>query len=545
MSVRRLMATAGGLVIALAAVPRVQLHAQLQELRQDTKFILEAASSNLLEIRLGQLAQTKATNPAVKQFGQQMVTDHNNLENQLTTSISKNGTQFQPGMTKEDQQEADRLGKISGAEFDRSYMTSMIQHHQKDIAKFQNEGQSVRSAEARQIVATSLPILQQHLNMAIQVGNQVGVNTGVASTTPTGPVTTTPNPPVVTQQPGQVTSQTQADINADTPFIREAASANLMEVHLGQLAQSKATNQAVKQFGQRMVTDHTNLQNQLTATASAGGLRFTPSLDSRHAQQISRLERMSGSEFDQAYMQLMIQGHQEDVSHFQTQSQSARSAQVRTLAANSLPILQQHLSLAVQVGNQVGADTTTSVAGPNRPGGENRGDVRADAEFIRDAGAGNSMEIRLAELAQKKAKDGAVKRFAQREREDHTQLLEQWSSLAARNGMSVNRGMGELHREKIDKLEKVKDKNFDRAYMTLMVQHHYDMVTYWQKEGRASQSPQVRQLVNRGLPMLEQHFSEAKRIARQVGVDPNDALRNRTDIAQERGSGKDKNKNDK
>jgi len=356
--------------------------------------------------------------------------------------------------------------------------------------------------------------------------------------------TTPPTGPVVTQQPGQVTGQTQADMTADSPFIREAASANLMEVHLGQLAQSKATNQAVKQFGQRMVTDHTNLQNQLTAMASAGGLRFTPSLDSRHAQEISRLERLSGPEYDRAYMQLMIQGHQEDVNNFQTQSQSARSTQVRTLAASSLPILQQHLSLAVQVGNQVGADTTTSIAGPNRPGG-NRGDARADAEFIRDAGAGNTMEVRLAELAQKKAKDGAVKQFARRERDDHTQLLEQWSSLATRIGMSAKLGMGELHREKIDKLEKVKDKNFDRAYMTLMVQHHHDMVTYWQKEGRASQSPQVRQLVNRGLPILEQHFSEAKRIARQVGVNPDEALRNRTDIAQERGSNKDKNRNDK
>jgi putative membrane protein len=323
-------------------------------------------------------------------------------------------------------------------------------------------------------------------------------------------------------------------MSADSPFIREAASANLMEVHLGQVAQSKATNQAVKQFGQRMVTDHNNLQNQLTAMASAGGLKFTPSLDSRHAQQVSRVEKLSGPEFDRAYMQLMIQGHQEDVNNFRTQSQSARSTQVRTLAANSLPILQQHLSLAVQVGNQVGADTTT-VAGPNRPGG----DVRADAEFIRDAGAGNMMEVRLAELAQKKAKDGGVKHFAQRERDDHTQLLEQWSSLASSNGMSKP-GMGELHREKIDKLEKAKGKNFDRDYMTLMVQHHHDMVTYWQKEGRASQSSQVRQLVNRGLPILEQHFAEAKRIARQVGVNPDEVLRNRTDL-----SSKDKNKNPK
>ncbi|HYF38493.1 MAG TPA: DUF4142 domain-containing protein, partial [Gemmatimonadales bacterium] len=119
MSVRRLMAMAGGLTVLLAAMPQVELHGQLDALRQDSRFIFDAASSNLMEIRLGQAAQTKASNQAVKQFGQQMVTDHTNLQNQLTATISRGNTQFKPGMTDDHEEEVERLEKLSGAEFDR------------------------------------------------------------------------------------------------------------------------------------------------------------------------------------------------------------------------------------------------------------------------------------------------------------------------------------------------------------------------------------------------------------------------------------------
>jgi len=372
------MAAASGLVIALAAVPLAPIHAQgqISQLSQDSKLIFQMASSNIMEVRLGQMAQQKASNAAVKQFGQQMVTDHTNLENQLTGLVSKNNQSFQPAMSKENEAEVSRLDKLSGAQFDQQYMTSMIQHHQQDISTLQSQGQSAKSGEARQMIAASLPVLQQHLTLATQVGGQVGATGGVAVATqpyrnPTYP--TTQNPPVSTQ-PGQVT--TQGDISADMAFVREASSANLMEIRLGQLAQSKASNQAVKQFAQRMVADHNNLQNQLTSVASTSGQSFTPTLDSRHQQQITRLEALSGAEFDRSYMSLMIRAHQRDVNNFQTQSQSANSNQVRTLATNSLPVLQQHLSLAVQVGGQVGADSTGNYAGGGNQGGGANGNVR-------------------------------------------------------------------------------------------------------------------------------------------------------------------------
>ena len=547
------MAAASGLVVALAAVPLAPIHAQgqISQLSQDSKLIFQMASSNIMEVRLGQMAQQKATNAAVKQFGQQMATDHTNLENQLTGLVSKNGTNFQPSMSKENEAEVSRLEKLSGAQFDQQYMTSMIQHHQQDISTLQSQSQSAKSAEARQMIAASMPVLQQHLTMATQVGGQVGANGGVAvatqpyrSPTSTGTTTstTTQNPPVSTQ-PGQVTTQAQGDISADMGFVREAAGSNMMEIQLGQMAQNKASNPAVKQFAQRMVADHNNLQNQLTGVASSGGQSFTPTMDSRHQNQINRLQGLSGAEFDRNYMSLMIRAHQRDVNNFQSQSQSAKSAQVRTLVANSLPVLQQHLSLAQQVGGQVGADSTGNYAGGNggNQGGGAHGDIKADAGFIREVNSDNQMQIQLAQLARERSQNTQVRQFAERIINDHNRLQNQWNAMASQNGMTLHQGLGPLHKEKITNLKKVNGKNFDQAYMVTLIQQYSDETSYWQKEGRASQSAQVRQLVNAGLPTLEKNFNEAKRIGRQLGVDPNEALKNREDVAKNKGKSNEKN----
>src|SRR4051794_25642180 len=107
----RLMArAAGGLVIALAVVPISQAYGQQpSDILQDSKFIRTAAGDNLMEIRLGEVAGTKATTPAVQQFGRKMVTDHNNLQSQLTTMVATTGRPFTPAMTTDQEQEVNRL----------------------------------------------------------------------------------------------------------------------------------------------------------------------------------------------------------------------------------------------------------------------------------------------------------------------------------------------------------------------------------------------------------------------------------------------------
>ncbi len=353
-------------------------------------------------------------------------------------------------------------------------------------------------------------------------------------------------PQPVRDQPSP-TQGAQGEVRADSAFILDVATDNIAEVRLGRLAADKAANASVKEFGQRMVTEHTTMQKQLLDIASKQGIRVYDELSrSGRAdaelvkQEVDRLEELRGAEFDRNYMTLMIQNHESAVSKFQSQGRFAQSAEVRNLVTASLPALQQHLSQARQIGAQVGADTDVAVTTPpvitqNQPGADPNQPVSrqnqrvSDREFIQDVGAGNFLLLRLADRAQKKAKDSQVRQFAEREAADHDRLQDRWKAVS-----SSKPGMGPLRRAKVERLERASDRDFDRTYMTLMIRQHHDMVTYWQKEGRATQSSQVRQLVNQGLPTLERHFSEAKRIGRRVGVDPEAVLRNRPDIAQDR-----------
>jgi putative membrane protein len=324
---------------------------------------------------------------------------------------------------------------------------------------------------------------------------------------------------------GQVNAAIRGDVTADGKLIRDVITDNLLEVHLGQIAERKAVNPSVKQFAQRMISDHSRLQGEWTFMASNNGMSVNPQLDNADKAKMSQLERLSGPEFDRTYMNLMIQGHQEAVNRLQNEGQYAQSAPVRARVANDLPILRQHLSMAQQVGSQVGATTTvatsTPTAAPYAPAATADASVKSDSKFIQEVTADNLLETNLGQLAERKAESSEVRQFAQRMIADHNRLQSDWMNMASRNGLALQPSYGKHHRTKLEQLQKLSGKEFDRAYMTLMIQNHKDYVDYFRKEGRAANSAPVRELVSAGLPTLEQHWSQAKQIGAKVGADPN------------------------
>jgi putative membrane protein len=118
-------------------------------------------------------------------------------------------------------------------------------------------------------------------------------------------------------------------VNVDGKLIRDVITDNLLEVRLGQVAERKAVNPSVRQFAQRMTTDHSRLQNDWTYMASNNGMSVNPQLDNTDRAKLAQLERVSGPEFDRTYMNLMIQGHQDAVNRLQNEGQYAQSAPVR------------------------------------------------------------------------------------------------------------------------------------------------------------------------------------------------------------------------
>lgn len=143
--------------------------------------------------------------------------------------------------------------------------------------------------------------------------------------------------------------------NPDAVFLTRAAQGGLAEVQLGQLATQNAENPAVKAFGQRMVDDHTKLNDQLRQIAAQQNLALPTSMDSKQQATFDRLSRLHGAAFDRAYMANMVQDHKSDIVDFERQANSGNDPALKRFAETSLPMLREHLRLGEETQAKVSA----------------------------------------------------------------------------------------------------------------------------------------------------------------------------------------------
>lgn len=136
---------------------------------------------------------------------------------------------------------------------------------------------------------------------------------------------------------------------ADKNFVMKAAQGGMAEVELGQLATQNAKSDEVKQFGQRMVDDHTKANDQLKQVAQQKGVTLPTDLSAKDKAEKDRLSKLQGEQFDKAYMQHMVMDHKKDVAEFKKESTSAKDSDVKNFAAQTLPTLEDHLKQAQQV----------------------------------------------------------------------------------------------------------------------------------------------------------------------------------------------------
>ena len=155
-------------------------------------------------------------------------------------------------------------------------------------------------------------------------------------------------PSVVAQQPGDAPSPSMSagPSSADAKFLKEAADGGMAEVELGKLASEKASSGDVKQFGQRMAEDHGKANEELKQLAMQKHIDLPSEPSAKHKATKARLEKLSGEQFDKAYMADMLKDHKKDVAAFQRQSNSAKDPDVKSFAAKTLPTLQDHLKEA-------------------------------------------------------------------------------------------------------------------------------------------------------------------------------------------------------
>jgi putative membrane protein len=154
-------------------------------------------------------------------------------------------------------------------------------------------------------------------------------------------------PPASAQQQGAASGQQLS--SQDKNFLDFAAQANQQEIRLGVLAVTKAEQPATKAFGRFMAQDHIELESQLAALVNAEHVEVPNGIGQEGRQMMQKLQSLNGLQFDREYMQGMVQGHTKVIQRFEEAASKAQNPSVRRLAAESLPILQQHLALAQAV----------------------------------------------------------------------------------------------------------------------------------------------------------------------------------------------------
>ena len=129
----------------------------------------------------------------------------------------------------------------------------------------------------------------------------------------------------------------------DAKFVTTAANDGMAEVAAGKMAATKATSARVKGFADMMVTDHTKAGDELAALAKTKNITLPAAPDADAQKKADDLSKKTGKDFDKAYVDAMVDGHESAVKLFTDASQNCKDADLKAFATKTLPTLKMHL----------------------------------------------------------------------------------------------------------------------------------------------------------------------------------------------------------
>jgi putative membrane protein len=148
------------------------------DLQSEKQSILNKVADEVqVEISLGQLAAQRASNEQVKEFGEDMVTDHKKVSQQIELLALKQGVKLSPRNNNEQhQKKLEELSKLSGHAFDREYMDYSIRDHEITVEEFRRRVGIVQDQDIKQWIILVLPIFEDHREKAYRVKNSLQTN---------------------------------------------------------------------------------------------------------------------------------------------------------------------------------------------------------------------------------------------------------------------------------------------------------------------------------------------------------------------------------
>ena len=158
-----------GLVMTVSACALMQERKAMGD--PDSMFLMSTARASAAEEQLSQMAATRAQDPSVKRFAQQVAADHRRINQELAQVAGQKGLTIEAEPDELHQKAAQHLSQLSGEQFDREYMSEMVADHAKMLSKFEDKARISRDPQVRQWAASKVPSFRQHYEMAQKVND--------------------------------------------------------------------------------------------------------------------------------------------------------------------------------------------------------------------------------------------------------------------------------------------------------------------------------------------------------------------------------------
>ncbi len=177
----KLLASAAvtGLFLAAAVAPP-RAAAQEAGLAADSAFIETAGSLALLQVRLGQLAEKKASSSSVREYGTRMAAEYGKLTEDLAAA-ARQAAFPTPVLLRQHKQIAERFAKMGRSSFDRNYMEETVKAQEEAVQLFQRQSRGGRVQSLKELAAGMLPTVEQHAGLARETARSVGADVTTAA----------------------------------------------------------------------------------------------------------------------------------------------------------------------------------------------------------------------------------------------------------------------------------------------------------------------------------------------------------------------------
>jgi putative membrane protein len=135
----------------------------------------------------------------------------------------------------------------------------------------------------------------------------------------------------------------------DEFFANAARQGDQTEIVTSQAAEDRSKNPDIRNFAKKMISDHTYIDDQLKKAIEGTDISLPADFDPPHQMMVDHVKGASDADFDRDYIMGQDKAHQEAISAFQTEANTGINPRLKALAAQTLPVLQDHLAMLMKI----------------------------------------------------------------------------------------------------------------------------------------------------------------------------------------------------